>query len=131
MAEPVTSFTKKWAALKLYKFLSKDFKSLSVYKAGIIDDQGRQLIKQKDMTPAQLRLFSPFEKLMLYVKRVLRNHGVGSLALAVTFLENDMDDSVDEELLDLLDCVDEDMTISAQIAGVDLPISGMVKRKKN
>jgi hypothetical protein len=130
MAEPITSFTKRWAARKLYRFLSQDFKQLSVYKAGLIDDQGRLKIKTKDMTPSQLRLFSPFERLMLYVKRILRNHGVGSLALAVSFLENDMCDSVDDELLELLDKVEEDITIASQIAGYDMPIDGMVKRKK-
>ncbi|QIG68039.1 hypothetical protein EVB55_104 [Rhizobium phage RHph_Y68] len=131
MAEQITSFTKKWAARKLYRFLSQDFKQLSVYKAGLIDELGCLKVKVKDMTPSQLRLFSPFERLMLYVKRVLRRHGVASLALAVTYLECDMTDSVDDELLDLLDQVEEDMTISSQIAGVDMPVGGMVKRKKS
>ncbi|QIG73879.1 hypothetical protein PP935_gp104 [Rhizobium phage RHph_N34] len=130
MADQITSFTKKWAARKLYRFLSQDFKHLSVYKAGLIDELGRLKVKVKDMTPSQLRLFSPFERLMLYVKRVLRQHGVSSLALAVTYLENDMCDSVDDELLDLLDRVEEDMTVAAQVAGVDIPVGGMVKRKK-
>jgi hypothetical protein len=147
MADLISSVSKIWAAKKLFNFLSKDFSDLAIYKVGIIDDKGRLLVKTKDMTPQQRRMFSPFEKLMLLVKRTLKRHGVASLALAVTFLEDQsykefwiyMDRLVeDEELVQLLkDCDDQELieedgeptTVSSNIAGTEVPL-GMVRRKK-
>lgn len=140
----VATFTKAWACARLYQYLSRDYQDLACFKAGIIDKNGKQLIKTKDMTPSQRRMFGPFEKLLLYVKRTLKKHGVTSLALAMTFLEEKRYDEfisyveskntflAVESLIEDIDPEeyeeDTPTTASANIAGTALPL-GMTRRK--
>jgi hypothetical protein len=144
MANIAASVAKIWAAKKLYQYLSKGYEEMPIFKAGIIDKSGRVLIKTKDLTAQQKRMFGPFEKMLLLVKRTLKKHGVHSLALAVTFLEEQQYDEFwsyvsekAEECDDLddldLEEIDEDAgtTTTANIAGTAFPLgSTMVRRKK-
>ncbi|AKE44665.1 hypothetical protein AU106_gp034 [Sinorhizobium phage phiM9] len=141
------SVAKIWAAKKLFTYLSKNFEDLPIYKAGIIDHRGRQIVKMKDMSAQQKRMFGPFERMLLLVKRTLKKHGVTSLALAVTFLEEKKYDEfwsyVDEkagtkisesrllheaEELEKTEEEGEPTTVSSNVAGVEKPL-GMTKRK--
>nr|CAI3971068.1 hypothetical protein ORM20_00014 [Ochrobactrum phage ORM_20] len=85
----VGNITKVWAAKKLLLFLTKDITQLQAFKLGIIDAQGNQIIKRKDMDQKQKDAFGPYEKICLYVRRVLKNHGVASLAIALTYIEEE------------------------------------------
>lgn len=143
------SVAKIWAAKKLFTYLSKDFEDLPIYKAGIIDHRGRQIVRTKDMSAQQKRMFGPFERMLLLVKRTLKKHGVTSLALAVTFLEEEKYDEfwsyvdgkagskVSEHRLiheaEEAERKDEDgepSTVASNIAGVEKPL-GMTKRKNH
>ena len=85
----VGNITKVWAAKKLLLFLTKDITQLQAYKLGVIDASGEQIVKRRDMTQQQKDAFGPYEKICLYVRRVLKKHGVASLAIALTYIEEE------------------------------------------
>lgn len=85
----VGNITKVWAAKRLLLFLTKDITQLQAFKLGIINASGEQIIKRRDMDQKQKDAFGPYERICLYVRRILKNHGVASLAIALTYLEEE------------------------------------------
>lgn len=85
----ISNITKVWAAKRIFNLLSADIKSTNAFKLGIVDADGNQLIKQRDFTSEQKRAYGPFEKIIFYIRRVLMKHGIVSLAMALTYIENE------------------------------------------
>ena len=85
----ISNISKVWAAKKLLLFLTKDITKLQAFKLGVIDANGEQIVKRRDMTEKQKDAFGPYERICLYVRRVLKKHGVASLAIALTYIEEE------------------------------------------
>lgn len=116
----LSNISKAYAAQKLLVFLTKDIEKLQAFKLGIIDAMGKQIVKTRDMTSQQKAAWGPFEKICLYVRRVLRNHGVPALAIALTYLE---DEKYDEFLDHIKLCITEEEEISKESYGSSYPLS--------
>ncbi|QIW87816.1 hypothetical protein Ab1vBOLIVR5_gp168c [Agrobacterium phage OLIVR5] len=100
----VGNITKIYAAKRLLLFLTKDIDKLQAFKLGVIDASGKQIVKTRDMTQQQKDSFGPFEKICIWVRRVLKNHGVAQMAVALTYLE---DKQYDEFMIHLKKCVED------------------------
>jgi len=67
LTQIITSFT-------LYKFvdaLTTPFTRLGAYSLGIIDENGRQLKDLGSLTPRELQQFTPFDQLIVALKRII------------------------------------------------------------
>ena len=67
LTQIITSFT-------LYKFvdaLTTPFTRLAAYSLGIIDANGRQLKDLSSLTPRELQQFTPFDQLIVALKRII------------------------------------------------------------
>ena len=82
-----------YVAYKFIKILSTPWKKTDAYKLGIIDDDGKVLIKKKDLeTREQKKAYTIFHRLIWNVKRLLDKlpagkTRVGSFAAALWMLK--------------------------------------------
>jgi hypothetical protein len=89
VSELIKNVTKAYAA-----------KRLPAYKLGVVDKDGNQIVKTKNMSRAQRRSFGPIEKTSMYIRRLMAKNGVASLALALTYLTENKVDEVLEMSVD-------------------------------
>ena len=82
-----------YVAYKFIKILSTPWKKTDAYKLGIIDDEGKVLIKKKDLeTREQKKAYTVFHRLIWNVKRLLDKFPggktrIGSFAAALWMLK--------------------------------------------
>jgi hypothetical protein len=65
----VTSFS----IYKLITELTKNFKQLPAYKAGLIDENGKFLKREKYLNEKEKQILSPFARLVIGMKRLIGN----------------------------------------------------------
>ena len=141
-----SSFTKKWAARKLFKLIMTPFTDLPSFKAGLIDHNGKLLVSPRDMTPSQRRCFGPFERSAIKLKRILARSSSSATVLALSYLETKQYDDFDalvmgladtQKVADTVDGQDvpepepvEEETVTANVANVEKPLKMLKKLEK-
>lgn len=95
-------------ALRFLRLLTTKWENTNAYKVGIVDENGKQLIKAKDVPQEHKKYYTIFHRLVFNIKRLLQktpligrsiltNYAVGLLMLREK-MEIDSDDDLLEEL---------------------------------
>ena len=67
---------------KFIRLLTTKWNKTDAYKEGVIDAKGKLLIKGKDQTSAQKKAYTPFDKLVFNIKRILEKIPFGKSQIA-------------------------------------------------
>ena len=71
MAYTSHSFMDNAIALRLLVMLTTPFKEMDAYKAGVIDDKGKYIVKPNDRTAEQKKVLTYLDKLIINVKKMI------------------------------------------------------------
>ena len=71
MAYTSHSFMDNAIALRLLVMLTTPFKEMDAYKAGVIDDKGKYIVKPNDRTTEQKKVLTYLDKLIINVKKMI------------------------------------------------------------
>ena len=92
---------------KFVRLLVTPWKKTEAFKAGVIDNKGKLLVKGKDQDSAQKKTYSLFTKLVFNLKRILEKVPFGKTAIgsyaAALFLIKENTDMAEEDILKVLE----------------------------
>ena len=71
MAYTSHSFMDNAIALRLLVMLTTPFKEMDAYKAGVIDEKGKYIVKPNDRTSEQKKVLTYLDKLIINVKKMI------------------------------------------------------------
>ena len=71
MAYTSHSFMDNAIALRLLVMLTTPFKEMDAYKAGVIDEKGKYIVKPNDRTAEQKKVLTYLDKLIINVKKMI------------------------------------------------------------
>lgn len=73
---------------RLLQLLLMKWEKTPQYKVGIIDKDGKWLVKEKNMTPEQKKVFSPLVRFAFNLRKLISNLPGGKLASAIIVLKS-------------------------------------------
>lgn len=73
---------------RLLQLLLMKWEKTPQYKAGIIDKNGKWLVKEKNMSPEQKKVFSPLVRFAFNLRKLISNLPGGKLASAIIVLKS-------------------------------------------
>jgi len=92
---------------KFIRLLTTKWNKTDAYKEGVIDAKGKLLIKGKDQTSAQKKAYTPFDKLVFNIKRILEKIPFGKSQIAsyaaALFLLKEETNMEEEDILKVLE----------------------------
>jgi len=92
---------------KFVRLLTTQWKDTDAFEEGVIDDKGKLLIKSKDQTPAQKKVYTVFHKLVFNIKRILEKVPFGKNRIAsyaaALFLLKEETGMAEEDILKVLE----------------------------
>ena len=100
---------------KFIRLLVTDWKKTEAFDEGIIDDKGKLLIKVKDQTNAQKKVYTYFHRLVFNIKRILEKIPFGKPMIksyaAALFLLKEETGMAEEDILKVLEDLDYDTSL--------------------
>ena len=100
---------------KFIRLLVTDWKKTEAFDEGIIDDKGKLLIKVKDQTNAQKKVYTYFHRLVFNIKRILEKIPFGKPMIksyaAALFLLREETGMAEEDILKVLEDLDYDTSL--------------------
>ena len=100
---------------KFIRLLVTDWKKTEAFDEGIIDDKGKLLIKVKDQTNAQKKVYTYFHRLVFNIKRILEKIPFGKTRIAsyaaALYLLKEETGMAEEDILKVLEDLDYDTSL--------------------
>ena len=100
---------------KFIRLLTTKWNKTDAYKEGVIDAKGKLLIKGKDQTSAQKKAYTPFDKLVFNIKRILEKIPFGKSQIAsyaaALFLLKEETNMEEEDILKVLEDLGYDTSL--------------------
>jgi hypothetical protein len=100
---------------KFIRLLVTPWKKTEAFDEGIIDDNGKLLIKVKDQTNAQKKVYTYFHRLVFNIKRILEKIPFGKPMIksyaAALFLLKEETGMAEEDILKVLEDLDYDTSL--------------------
>ena len=92
---------------KFVRLLTTQWKDTDAFDEGVIDAKGKLLVKGKDQTPAQKKVYTVFHKLVFNIKRILEKVPFGKSRIAsyaaALYLLKEETDMAEEDILTVLE----------------------------
>ena len=100
---------------KFVRLLTTQWKDTDAFDEGVIDAKGKLLVKGKDQTPAQKKVYTVFHKLVFNIKRILERVPFGKSRIAsyaaALFLLKEETGMAEEDILTVLQDLGADTSI--------------------
>ena len=100
---------------KFIRLLTTKWKDTEAFDEGVIDDKGKLLVKGKDQTSAQKKVYTVFHKLVFNIKRILERVPFGKSRIAsyaaALFLLKEETGMAEEDILTVLQDFGADTSI--------------------
>ena len=100
---------------KFIRLLVTKWSDTEAFDEGIIDNKGKLLVKVKDQTTAQKKVYTVFHRLVFNIKRILEKIPFGSSRIksyaAALYLLKEETDMAEEDILKVLEELGYDTTI--------------------
>ena len=100
---------------KFVKLLTTPWKKTEAFNAGVIDANGKLLVKVKDQSSAQKKTYTIFERLVFNIKRILEKVPFGKSKIAsyaaALFLLREETGMAEEDILKVLEDLGHDTSI--------------------
>lgn len=91
---------------KFIRLLTTKWNKTEAFKAGVIDNKGKLLVKGKDQTDKQKKSYQLFDKMVFNLKRILEKVPFGKMQIssyaAALFLLREETDMAEEDILKVL-----------------------------
>ena len=100
---------------KFIRLLTTKWNKTDAFKEGVIDKNGKLLVKGKDQTSAQKKAYTTFDRLVFNLKRILEKVPFGKSQIAsyaaALFLLKENTDMAEEDILKVLEDLGHDTSI--------------------
>ena len=100
---------------KFIRLLTTKWNKTDAFKEGVIDKNGKLLVKGKDQTSAQKKAYTTFDRLVFNLKRILEKVPIGKSQIAsyaaALFLLKENTDMAEEDILKVLEDLGHDTSI--------------------
>lgn len=125
---------KAYFAYRFLKLLVTPWEKTPAYEAGVVDGQGRLLIKPRLMSQKQRSVYGVFDRLSYNLKRMMKtipggSSKIGSYAAALAMIREHASQQVADEIEKALD-EDTPVTVAANADGFPSNPGKVARRKK-